>query len=163
MNLMTGQSAQELFGGTAPPSVAKLLREAAAAHADPVRAEALLWSAKLVAPECLPVYFALYKFYFYKGRLAEAERCARDGLQTAARAAGLDSHWSRVAAGDADFSQNGPARFWLFTLKALAFIRLRRGDTAESDALLRHCAKLDPHDQTGASVIRSLRQGSAGK
>ena len=63
--------------------------------------------------------------------------------------------------GDADFSAIGPARFWLFTLKALAFIRLRRGDRAEAQALLEKAAQLDPADNMGASVIASLKDASA--
>ena len=161
MNLFTGESSRALFGGDAPESVNRLLHEAAAAHADPTRAEALLWSARLSAPECLPVYFAQYKFYFYRKRLEDAERCARDGLHAAAGQARIGRHWREVQGGDADFSTIGPARFWLFTLKALAFIRLRRGDRAEAQALLEKAAQLDPADNMGASVIASLKDASA--
>jgi hypothetical protein len=161
VNLFTGESSRALFGGDAPSSVNHLLHEAAAAHADPTRAEALLWSARLSAPECLPVYFAQYKFYFYRRRLDDAERCARDGLRMAAGLAHIGRHWRDVQGGDADFSAVGPARFWLFTLKALAFIRLRRGDRAEAQALLDKAAQLDPADNMGSSVIASLKDGSA--
>ena len=161
VNLFTGESSRALFGGDAPESVNRLLHEAAAAHADPTRAEALLWSARLSAPECLAVYFTQYKFYFYRRRLEEAERCARDGLRMAAGQAHISRHWRLVQGGDADFGTLGPARFWLFTLKALAFIRLRRGDRAEAQALLDKAAQLDPADNLGAGVIASLKDGSA--
>ncbi|HYS66248.1 MAG TPA: hypothetical protein VEN30_20895 [Paraburkholderia sp.] len=55
-------------------------------------------------------------------------RPARQGLKAAARAAALDEDWQAVQPGDANFTAPGPARFWLFTLKALAFISLRRGE-----------------------------------
>jgi hypothetical protein len=161
VNLFTGESSRALFGGDAPESVTRLLHAAAAAHADPVQAEALLWSARLSAPGCLAVYFAQYKFYFYRRRLEEAEQCARDGLRVAAGQARIGRHWREVQGGDADFSAVGPARFWLFTLKALAFIRLRRGDRAEARALLAKAAQLDPADNLGAGVIASLEGGSA--
>ncbi|KAB2963817.1 hypothetical protein [Zoogloea sp.] len=161
MNLFTGESSRALFGGDAPESVNRLLHEAAAAHADPTKAEALLWSARLSAPHCLAVYFAQYKFYFYRRRLEDAERCARDGLRVAGEQARIGRHWREVQGGDADFGGVGPARFWLFTLKALAFIRLRLGDRAEAQALLDKAAQLDPDDNLGASVIARLKDESA--
>ena len=72
------------FGGIAPPEIDRRLRDAAAAYADTPRAETLLNEAHALDPECLPVYFALYKFYFYKSRLADAERAAHQALATAA-------------------------------------------------------------------------------
>lgn len=47
-----------------PPAVARLLRAAAAASWHANRAEQLLWTAHALAPRCLGVHFALYKFYF---------------------------------------------------------------------------------------------------
>jgi hypothetical protein len=52
-------------------------------------------------------------------------------------------------------------RFYHFSLKALAFIRLRRGDAEESLALLAKLAEIDPNDQVGAEVIRALHRGAA--
>lgn len=68
------------FGGVAPPEIDRRLRDAAIACADTAHAERLLNEAHMLDPECLPVYFALYKFHFYKARLAErAARGARHG------------------------------------------------------------------------------------
>ena len=145
------------FSAETAPKTTALLTEAAAAHGDGVRAETLLKAAQHTDPHCLAVYFALYKFYFYRGRLLEAERAALDGLSVAAAQAGFTVDWNKLHAGSADWTQvAGPARFYLFSLKALAFIRLRRGRTAEATAILAMLAELDPGDQMGASVIRSL-------
>jgi hypothetical protein len=51
---------------------------------------------------------------------------------------------------------DGPQHFYLFTLKALAFIRLRLGRPGESLALLNKLSELDPGDSVGSSVIRDL-------
>jgi homocitrate synthase NifV len=51
-----------------------------------------------------------------------AERAASKGLAEAARQAGLPQDWRTSVPPGIDFNVNGPARFWLFTLKALAFI-----------------------------------------
>ncbi len=145
-----------------PVAVADCLRDAAAMYAETDKAEPLLWQAQGLAPECLAVYFALYKFYFYKGRLEDAERVTRLGLETAAHLGGIDADWSRLSlASGTDWQRHdSPQHFYLFTLKALAFIRLRQGERAESLAILDKLAELDPSDSVGASVIRALADRS---
>lgn len=151
-----------LFGGKASPVIAQLLQEAAAAYQQPARAEAILWSAQAIDPACLPVYFALYKFYFYKCRLADAEKAALMGMEAAARQGGFPARWSHQSPASADWnSTDGPQHFYLFTLKALAFIHLRQGRKAESLALLAKLRELDPQDTVGGSVIRDLAKESA--
>lgn len=147
----------DLFGGEASPVVAQLLQDAAAVYQQTNRAEAILWSAQAIDPACLPVYFALYKFYFYKFRLEDAEKVALTGLSTAAGQGGFPSDWWRLSRTDANWDAAvGAPHFYLFTLKALAFIRLRLGKRAESLALLDKLKELDPKDSVGASVIRDL-------
>jgi tetratricopeptide (TPR) repeat protein len=150
------------FGGIAPPEVDRRLRDAAAVYADAPRAEALLDEAHALDPDCLPVYFARYKFYFYKSRLAEAERVAREALAVAARRGRFAADWTKLAPDAADWADvQGPAHFYLFTLKALAFIRLRRGAADETRAILARLAELDPHDSVGATVIGALANGAS--
>jgi len=146
-----------LFGGEASPVITQLLQEAAAVYQQTSRAEAILWSAQAIDPACLPVYFALYKFYFYKFRLADAEKVALMGLKTAAHQGGFPAEWSRLSPTTAKWgSTEGAQHFYLFTLKALAFIRLRMGKREESLALLDKLRELDPNDSVGSSVIRDL-------
>jgi len=146
-----------LFGGEASSVITQLLQEAAAVYQQTSRAEAILWSAQAIDPTCLPVYFALYKFYFYKFRLADAEKVALMGLKTAASQGGFASDWTRLSPLSANWSlADGPQHFYLFTLKALAFIRLRLGKREESLALLDKLQELDPSDTVGSSVIRDL-------
>jgi (2Fe-2S) ferredoxin len=106
-------------------------------------------------------YFIRYKYLFHHHRLAEAEAAAREGLAAAAAQAGIPTDWRRLTAVSASWTTaGGPERFYLFSLKALAFIRLRRGDTEESRALLDKLSELDPADQVGAEVIRALLHGA---
>ena len=145
------------FAAEAAPKVAALLAEAASAHGDDARAETLLKAAQHTDPQCLAAYFALYKFYFYRGRLLEAEQAALDGLAVAGAQGRFASDWEILHPDSADWTPaTGPVRFYLFSLKALAFIRLRSGRTTEAAAILAKLAELDPRDQVGASVIRSL-------
>ena len=155
MNLLTGEVSRALFGeGRIPEAVRQLIDQAQVAP--PGHREALLWTARASAPDCLAVYYLLYKLYATQRNLAEAERAARAGLAEAARQAGFDTDWKRVNPRAADFSQPGPARFWLFTLKALSFIRLRAGGRHEARELLDTIRRLDPEDSLGAGVVDAL-------
>lgn len=151
-----------LFGGKAPAPVTALLEQAMQAYANTERAEAILWQARLAAPEALPVYFSLYKFYFYKHQLEKAEVTVRQALQVAARQGGFCSDWRCLTPDSADwFDCAAPSHFYLFSLKALAFIRLRRGEAGECREILDKLAEIDPAEQVGASVIRAYADGAA--
>lgn len=154
MNIFTGVESNELFGGEVSPHVTHLIDVARNAPRDQV--EAALWTAAVTSPQSLPVYYLLYKFHAGQGQFDAALRAAEAGLAAAARAAGLAERWWRVTPGDADFSQPGPSRFWLFTLKAKAFIHLRRGESGQAELLLVKLRQLDPADQVGFGVIEAL-------
>lgn len=161
MNLFTGEASRELFGQQAgmPAVVRAMLQEAQ--EAEPERREVLLWTARAAAPDCLPTYYLLCKFYATRRDFELSGRVARRGLSEAARQADLDEDWRRVSHAAADFSQPGPARFWLFMLKALAFICLRAGEHGEARALLDKIQDLDPGDSLGARVIGALAEAAA--
>lgn len=155
--------------GTVPPPADALLARARAAWRDLPAATALLAEALAAAPDCLPLHYARYKFHSSHGQYALAEAAARAALAEAARQAGLPPDWQALNHGiDSGIEQgidwadvHGAAHFYLFTLKALAYLRLRRGDLAEAGALLEALARLDPDDRVGAAVTRSLLQGAA--
>jgi phage tail protein X len=160
MNLLTGEVSNALFGeGRMPESVRRLIDQAQAAPAN--HREVLLWTARASAPDSLAIYYLLYKHYAVLRNLIEAERAARRGLAEAAAQAGIATDWKRVRPHDADFSQPGPARFWLFTLKALAFLRLRAGGSNEAREMLRLIKAIDPGDSLGAGVVDALADATA--
>ena len=161
MNLNTGESSDEYFGSDTPSSVRRLLEQAAGAP--PAQIEALLWTAQASAPECLSTYYLLYKFHASRRQFALAERAARKGLHMAAEQAGLNADWQAVAPTDANFMETGPARFWLFTLKALAFISLRAGNEDDARKFLAHVQLLDPQGGVGGEVIAALAAAAADK
>jgi tetratricopeptide (TPR) repeat protein len=150
------------FGGEVSAELDSHLAEAARTWRQKPTAERSLLRALELDPRCLPAYFALYKFYFYSGRLLEAERIVRTALEAAADQCGIAPDWSTLTATSADWNDTaGPAHFYLFSLKALAFIRLRQRQPDEAAALLDKLAELDSGDGVGASVIRSLAEGTA--
>lgn len=161
MNILTGESSTELFGGDVPPQVKALLDEARTAES-PERVLALLLTAQISAPTCPSVYYLLYKYHARQADFKQAEAVALKGLAVAAKQAGLPDDWRSVTPDMADFTSPGPARFWVFTLKALAFIRLRQHDSAQAADYLHKVSQLDPEGGTGAGVIQSLIDGSKG-
>ena len=147
------------LGFATPPLIDATLRKAAECYADTTQAEFLLWTALKADPDCLGSYFSLYKFYFYKRVLRDAEEVALLGLETAARQGGFSVDWTQLTPASVDWQRvDAPQHFYLFTLKALAFMRLRLGRPDECKALLDKLLELDPHDSVGASVIRDLAQ-----
>jgi hypothetical protein len=160
VNILTGESSTDLFGGEVPPQVKDLVEQARNAET-PERALALLWTAQVCAPECPSLYYLLYKFHARHADFEQAELAALKGLDIAAEQAHLPDDWRTVTAEMGNFLSPGPARFWLFTLKALAFIRLRRKDPDAATAYLAKVNELDPQGGTGAGVIESLIKGSS--
>lgn len=146
--------------GDVPEHVDLKLQAAVTARESPQTCEALLWEAHQLGPRVLPVFYALYKFYFNQKRLADAERAALIGLDAAAREMGVSSDWRTLTpASAADWTVEGPTRFYLFTMKALAFINLRRDKPDAAGQLLAKLAELDPEDHVGYGVIALLAKG----
>lgn len=148
-----------LFAREIKPEVNALLQSAVTHANDFDRARALLYEAKDLDPEQLEIYVALYKFLFYRGHFAEAEQVALDALQTSARRGGFSAVPGELSPDSADWSSSdGPERMYLYSLKALSFIRLRKGEHDEGRVLLKILDQLDPNDQVGGSVIRELAE-----
>lgn len=145
--------------GDVPEHIDQRLQAAVAARTDPKRCEELLWEAHRLGPRVLPVFYALYKFYFSKLRLNDAERVALIGLDAAAAQGGYPADWRALTAGSTDWDALGMARFTLFTLKALAFISLRRGNAEQAAAILAKLAEVNPADHVGWRVVEALARG----
>ncbi|MBU2833215.1 hypothetical protein [Acidithiobacillus ferriphilus] len=139
---------------------ASLLEAALASSTHQTEVEKLLRQHLLTDPDYLPAYFAMYKLLFRQSRLAEAEEIARTALASGARLGGFPPNWRHLAPDTADWSViHSPAHFYLFTLKALSFILLRRKRLDECREILKKIGELDPHDLVGASVIRAYADG----
>lgn len=160
MSVVAFQEDRVLFGPNVPLETHRRLQAAVAARADRVEAERLFLEAQRADPECLPAYFALYKFYFNTVQFDKAETAARHALIEAARQAGFSPDWTqldvRCISESVLRAGEEPAHFFRFTMKALAFIKLRQGCTDESKAILDKLEELDPEDKVGGSVIRTL-------
>ena len=144
--------------GDLPEDIDTLLQQGVAAYRhDHAEADRLFRRALAAAPAQLPVYFCLYKIHTYQGHLDDAQAAAENGLQEAARQAGWDADWRRWQPEPA--VPDGPGRFALYTLKALAFIQLRRDDRHQADQMLAALRRLDPAGAVGWPVVAALAEG----
>lgn len=123
-----------------------------------MRAEALFRQALTAAPRELPIYFCLYKIHTYQGHLDEAQTAAENGLREAAGQAGWPLDWRQWR--PQAVLPDGPGRFALYTLKALAFIQLRKNNPQGAGQMLDTLRKLDPAGAVGWPVAAALAEGA---
>lgn len=146
--------------GDLSPQVNELLQKGVAAYRrDAVAADRYFRQALELSPQELPAYYCLYKIHTYMGNLDVARTVAEQGMREAARQAGWPSDpefWPPQNAAGATTE-----RFALFTLKALSFIELKRGERDKALDILRILRKLDPRGSVGWTVIYELAQGVA--
>lgn len=144
--------------GDLPDEVDAILQQGVKAYRhDRARADQLFRKALAMAPGQLPVYFCLYKIHTYQGNLDEAQSAAENGLNEAAKQAGWPADWRQWR--KQGTIPDGPGRFALYTLKALAFINLRQDNRAGAAEKLDALAILDPTGSVGWPVIAALADG----
>lgn len=146
--------------GALPADIDNLVQRGVAAYrTDRAEADRLFRTALEAGPEHLPLYFCLYKIHTYQGSLDCALEAAQAGLREAARQAG----WAEDFRTWAPLGEpiDGPGRFALYTLKALAFIRLRREEPGDAREALQHLQRLDPTGSVGWPVVAALADALA--
>jgi len=147
--------------GDLPAPIDTLLQLGVRAYrGDKVLADRYFRDALASDPSQLPVYFCLYKIHAYQGNFADARMIAEAGLREAARQAGWSGEWRQWVYETAE--PEGPGRFALYTLKALAFIDLRRGTADAAREKLAALRVLDPTGAVGWPVVAALAEGIAG-
>ncbi len=150
-----GSLAIALLGGGLPFEAEYHLWQAGLSYNLDDVAEQHLREAQALAPGHAAVLIGLYRFYFYKGRPAEALEVVKLCLMKAAHENHLAADWRDVGPGDAVFSQyeNALPRFFLFTLKGYAYLQMRLGNLNEGRAAVTKLLELDPADKIGARVL----------
>lgn len=148
-------TASPLLGGGLPAAARRHLDRAAERYHLTDVAETHLREAAALAPGHVAVLIALYRFYFYKGRLLDALHVARQCLSKAMTENLLGDDWRAVRAGDARFSDWDALvpRFFLFCLKGYAYLNLRLGMLAEGRAAAEKLIEIEPFDRIGARVL----------
>jgi tetratricopeptide (TPR) repeat protein len=143
-----------------PPEIEEIMRQGVVAQRrDQEQADRLFRQALSLAPNALSIYYCLYKVQTRLGRLDAAWEIAREGMEEAARQAGWGPdprEWPESEA------SQGPGRFAVFTLKALSFIELKRGNREKALENLDQLARLDPSGGVGWPVVLALAEGIDG-
>lgn len=145
--------------GELDPKTNELLQQGVVAYrTDREKADSLFKQALALTPQELAPYYCLYKIHTYMGSLDYAADVAAQGIKVATRQAGWPSDpmaWPVQAE-----NHDGPARFALYTLKALSFIELKRGRSETAKEYLDILSRMDPQGSVGWKVIAELAQGS---
>ena len=140
-----------------PADAEQAIRLAGAAYHAEAEAERHVLRAFELAPGHPATHIALYRFYFYRNRLAEALAVGLRCLDYAASINALPPDWRAVAPGQADFGNySALPRFYLFTLKGCAYLSLRLGKLEQGGAMLAKLMELDASDKVGGSVLRGV-------
>ena len=91
-----------------------------------------------------------YKFYFYHRLLGEAEKWVHLALEKSADQGDFDKDWQNISEKDTCWQDaEGPERIYLYSMKALAFLRMKQGDLVTPKSVLQKLKVLDPGDQVG--------------
>lgn len=136
------------------PVAEEQLRLASHAYANSAKAEMHLTLAKVIAPNNPVVHIGEYRYYFYKGRLQEALKVAETCLVTIAKELDLPHDWNHVLPAHANFSSEEPSlRFYLFCLKAYAYLLLRLEKIEEGWAATYKLLSLDTHNKVGGQLL----------
>ena len=144
--------------GDLPPEIDALLQQGVVSYRrDPIEADRIFRKALDAAPSELAVYFCLYKIHTYRGYLDEAQEIAERGLREAALQAEWDPDWRNWR--PQRTLPEGAGRFALYTLKALAFIHLRKDQQRQAHELLLALRRLDPTGAVGWPVVAALADG----
>lgn len=139
------------IGGAASPEVDAWIAQAGLLRERPEEAMALLEKARAAAPSHPGPLIALYRFHFYGHRLTEARAAGEDALAIARTALGPD--FGDRPPPDEAARHDAAVRFYLFTLKGLAYLNMRLGAMEEARTLLRELRRLDPRDNVGGSLL----------
>jgi hypothetical protein len=152
-----------IFGFNLSQEVNGYLQKAAASVSSTKETLKALTRAIKAAPNQLESMMAMYKFLFYRGDLEHAEEVVFQTLVKASLQGRFSNNWKELTPESTDWTViDGPARVYLYSLKALAFIRLRQNMPRDAKKILNVLERLDPEDQVGADVIRDLLDGVNG-
>lgn len=158
MDLLEFNEHSLYFDQPLSPQVETLLNEAADGYAGGA-AELPLLRAYVLAPDNLTVLVALYRYFYYQHRLAEALKVAEQARIAAGSALGFPADWRQLDLpylSSAVRKSMGLVRFCLLALKAEGFLLLRQGELEQGRARLQKVRDLDDADRLGAGALLAV-------
>ncbi|MCE1194037.1 MAG: hypothetical protein LWW96_17965 [Acidovorax sp.] len=149
--------AASVIGGALPPVVEALIAQAGALRDRPGEALPLLERARVLAPQHPAPVIAVYRFHFYGHALVQARAAGEDALAIARTALGPD--FGDVPPEEEAVRGDAAVRFYLFTLKGLAYLNLRLRALDEARLMLGELRRLDPQDHLGGGLLSHVLAG----
>jgi hypothetical protein len=143
--------AEGAIGGGLSPEVDALITQAGLLRHLPAKALPLLEQARAAAPRHPAPLIALYRFHFYGHALDKARAVGEDALAIARTA--LGPNFGDEPPDDDATRYDAAVRFYLFTLKGLAYLNLRLNAMEEAKLLLKELRRLDPQDHIGGALL----------
>lgn len=143
-----------------PPSeeVVQLLQQAAEDYKSGTSA-ADLQRAYELAPKNLMVLVALFRYYFYQQRFAEAADISQQARAVIQHKLQLPGDWralSEATLFGGNESNMVMVRFYLLCLKGEAYMLVRQGQFDEGTALLKKIIAMDSKDHLAATALLAI-------
>ncbi len=155
-NIALFEGKQRYFSDNLPDELGLVLYQASGSK-DPLEKERLLKLALERWPTALDTYIALYKLYFRTARYREAEQQVWRTLHESSRQGGFTRNYRRLTRDSAAWLEDqAVSRLYLFSLKALGVIRLRRGRVRLAHQVLSKLLELDPLDEIGGGNFHAI-------
>jgi len=140
------------------PEVECLIDDAAAGYGEP-EAEQSLLRAYFLEPEHLTVLVALYRYFYYRHRYADALIVADRAIALSSTRLGVPTDWRSLSEADlgrAVLVSMTLTRFLLLALKGAGYLLLRLGDPAAALERFEKVAELDTSDRLGLTELLAL-------
>lgn len=146
------------FEDPLPEGVHDLIEEAGRHYGQP-EAEALLDKAAALAPDHLVVLVARYRYYFYQHRIVEAQAVVWQAIAVSGAALGLPADGRDLgpdAIAVAARQSMTLTRFYLSSIKAAAYVKMRLDEIPAAIALLQALVAIDEADRMGGKVLLDI-------
>ena len=160
MDLLDFDGEQMYFDHPMRPEVDALINDAADHFGEPI-AEDYLLRAFFLEPEHLAVLVALYRYFYYRRRYADALVVADRAIKLSAAELGITDDWralSKPDLGQAVMASMSLTRFLLLALKGSGYLKLRLGDAAGAMECFDKLVELDTNDRLGLKELRAIAQ-----
>ena len=160
MDLLDFEGQAMYFDAPLGAEAERLLKRAAESYPEE-GTEHYLLRAYFLAPDHLSVLVALYRFYYYRHRYADALQVADRTLEVVGRMLDVRGDWRDFNYADlanAVVTSIVLTRFYLLALKGAGFLLLRMGDLESAAERLRKVVALDSNDRLGAAALLALTE-----
>jgi len=158
MDLLDFDGEQMYFDRPVSARVDDLLRDAAARYGEP-EAEHSLLMACFLEPEHPTVLVALYRYFYYRHRYADALIVADRAIALSAAQLQIPTDWRTLSKDDLDRAAAVSmtlTRFLLLALKGAGYLELRLGDATGALERFEKVMEMDTRDRLGMTELVSL-------